>query len=68
MVEEEEDVLDLDVIFRKTAEEPALYWLPLTEEQAMARAAAKAKSSSDAAQNGKIPQQNGSVEDVKARP
>jgi len=68
VVEEEADVLDLDAIFRRTTEEPALYWLPLTEEQAAARAAAKAKPSSDAAQNDKGPQQNGSVTDVKARP
>ncbi len=68
VMEEEADVLDLDAIFRRTTEEPALYWLPLTEEQAAARAAAKAKPSSDVAQNDKGPQQNGSVTDVKARP
>ena len=68
VVEEEAEILDLDAIFRRTTEEPALYWLPLTEEQAAARAAAKAKPSDVGQNNGKGPQQNGSVTDVKARP
>ena len=67
VVEEVPEVLDLDAIFRKTMTEPELYWLPLTEEQAAARAAAKAKASSDAAPNDKGPQLNGSATDVKAR-
>jgi hypothetical protein len=65
--DEAEDVLDLDAIFRKTTTEPALYWLPLTEEEAAARAAAKAKPDVEAANSAKGPQLNGSLTDVKTR-
>lgn len=39
----EAPVLDLDQLFRKTAAEPVLYWLPLTEEEAAKRAEARKK-------------------------
>ena len=67
MDEAEDEVLDLDAIFRKTTTEPALYWLPLTEEEAAARAAAKSKPSVEAAGSAKGPQLNGSASDVKTR-
>ena len=64
-MDEPEELLDLDAIFRKTTAEPPLYWLPLTEEEAVARAAAKSKPFTEAAGSAKIPQLNGSVTDTK---
>ena len=41
---EEEAPLELDALFRATAALPKLYWLPLTAEEAAARAAKLAKT------------------------
>ncbi len=42
----------LDDLFRKTATKPWLYWLPLTDQQAAEKAAARAKAASSKADAG----------------
>lgn len=54
-----EEPLTLDDLFRKTETKPALYWLPLTEQQAADRAAkheaaAAAKAETGAEANGLV--------------
>lgn len=57
-----EEPLTLDNLFRKTETKPALYWLPLTEQQAVERiarheaeAAAKADTAAAVEANGLLP-------------
>lgn len=56
-----EEPLTLDDLFRKTETKPALYWLPLTDQQAAdraakheAEAAAAAKAETGAEANGLV--------------
>lgn len=42
----------LDTLFKKTATQPKLYWLPLTEAQAAARVAKQAAEAGAALENG----------------
>ena len=48
-----QEAIDLEKLFKRTETQPMLYWLPMTQEQAEARAATKAAKEASVAQKAK---------------